>query len=293
MKLERLKEKTKVFFKKLIFPIKWIVIITLGISISGTILLFITGQISDKDLSLSDSGDKTYEGCTVMGINLHGTIITYIPKHAENDTNIDYNTVASESILYSIKQANENDNIKAIVLEIDSTGGYPVAGEEISNAVKNSEKPILGLIRQSGLSAAYWAVSGADRIWASKNSDVGSIGVTQSYLNSVEKNKKDGYSYEQLSSGKFKDSGSANMTLTKEEKDLFMRDINIVYQNFMEAISINRNIPLEEIKKFADGSNVLGEKAKGLGLIDEIGGIDEVEKYLEEQLGEKPEICWE
>jgi protease-4 len=293
MTLQILKEKTRVFFKKLVFPIKWIVIITLGVGIGGTILLFIKGWAFDKDLSLSDSGDKTYEGCTVIGINLHGTIMTYIPEHAEGDTNFDYDTVASENILWSIKNANENPDVQAIILEVDSTGGYPVAGEEIANAVKNSEKPILGLIRQSGSSAAYWAVSGADRIWASKNSDVGSIGVTQSYLNNVEKNKKEGYTYEQLSSGKFKDSGNPDMALTKEEKDLFMRDINIVYQNFMEAVSVNRNIPIEEVKKFADGSSVLGEKAKELGLIDEIGGLPKVESYLEEIIREKPEICWQ
>lgn len=293
MTLQTLKEKTKVFFKKLVFPIKWVAIITLSICIGGIILLFIKGQIYNKDLSLSDSGDKTYEGCTVIGINLHGTILSYIPEHAEGDTNFDYDVVGSENILWSIQNANENLDVQAIILEVDSTGGYPVAGEEIANAVKNSEKPVLGLIRQSGSSAAYWAVSGADRIWASKNSDVGSIGVTQSYLNNVEKNKKEGYILEQLSSGKFKDSGNPDMALTKEEKNLFMRDVNIVYQNFMEAISVNRNISLEEVKKIADGSTVLGEKAKELGLIDEIGGIDEVENYLEEQLGEKPNICWE
>lgn len=235
----------------------------------------------------------TDPSCNVAGINLHGTIMTYLPAHAEGDINFDYDTVASEDIIWSIESANENANIKAIVLEIDSLGGLPVAGEEIANAVKNSEKPVLGFIRQAGASAAYWAVSGADRIWASKNSDVGSIGVTMSYLNNVENNKKEGFTYEQLSSGKFKDSGSPDLPLTKEEKDLFMRDVNIVYQNFMNAVSINRNIPIEEVKKFADGSTVLGERAKELGLIDEIGGIIEIEKYLENQIGEKPEICWE
>ena len=60
----------------------------------------------------------------------------------------------------------------------------------------------------------------------------------------------------------------------------------------MEDISQNRKIPIEKVKSFADGSTVLGEKQKELGLIDEIGGINEVETYLEETMGEKPEICW-
>jgi len=276
------KERIKAFFKKPRLSLKGIAMILILIGV------FIGGCVAVAIISGTTLGD-----CSVTGINIHGTIMTYLPEHAEGDTNFDYDTVASENILWSIQNANEDPNIKAIVLEIDSLGGYPVAGEEIANAVKNSEKPILGFIRQSGSSAAYWAVSSADRIWASKNSDVGSIGVTMSYLNNAENNRKEGYTFEQLSSGKFKDSGSPDIALTKEEKDLFMRDINIVYQNFMEAVSSNRNIPLEEVKKIADGSTVLGDKAKELGLIDEIGGITEVENYLEEQLGEKPEICWE
>lgn len=249
--------------------------------------------IIDPDSSMSDTASTNNENCTVVGINLHGTIMTYIPEHAGNDSFFDYDSTASEDIILTIKQADEDENIKAILVEVDSPGGSPVAGEEIANAIKNSEKPVVAFIRSMGASSAYWAISSADKIWASKNSDVGSIGVTASYLNNVEKNKKEGFAYEQLSSGKFKDSGSSDMSLTKEEKALFMRDINIVYQNFMEVVSENRNIPMEKVKSFADGSTVLGEKAKELGLIDEIGDLYAVEKYLEEIIGEKPETCWQ
>lgn len=285
-----LKDEFNIIYKKII-PILGMLLI-LGVGVGTGYFIYSPSEelVSDDQSALTEVKE---DNCNVKGINLHGTIMTYIPLHAEGDTNFDYNVVGSENILFSIKNANENPKIKAIILEVDSAGGYPVAGEEIANAVKNSEKPIMGFIRQSGSSAAYWAVSGADRIWASKNSDIGSIGVTMSYLNNVENNKKEGHEWEQLSSGKFKDSGNPDVPLTKEEKALFMRDINILYQNFMEAVSANRNIPLEEVKKIADGSTVLGEKAKELGLIDEIGGINEVEKYLEEKIGEKPEICWE
>ena len=247
----------------------------------------------DSTTPVSDSADTIKDNCNVAGINIHGTIMTYTPKHAENDTNFDYDITASEDIIYSINQANANPNIKSILVEIDSSGGYPVAGEEMANVIKNSEKPVIGLIRENGASAAYWAISGADKIFASKNSNVGSIGVTQSYLTNLKKNNKDGYEYQQLSVGKFKDAGSSDKPLTQEEKNLFVRDLNIIYQNFIEAVSVNRNIPIEKVKSFADGSTMLGEKAKELGMIDEIGGINEVENYLEKTIGEKPEICWE
>ncbi len=281
-----------------------ITVSTIRVVFTATILfiifygLFAIGPFRDKDdlsqdSSLSDSSDTTNENCTVTGINLHGQLLTYVPNHAENDSLFNYDVVASEYIIEIIKQANKDEKIKAIIIESDSPGGSPVAGEEIANAIKNSEKPVVALIRELGSSAAYWAISSADKIFASKNSNVGSIGVTSSYLNNVVKNKKDGYTYEQLSAGKYKDSGSADKPLTIEEKEIFMRDINIIYENFIEAVSQNRNIPIDKVRSFADGATVMGATAKERGLIDAIGGINEVEKYLEEITGEKPEICWQ
>lgn len=285
------KQKTSILYRKISPLMKMIFFLVVGIGLG----YFISAP--SEEIVTEDQNSSTYgvseKNCNVAGINLHGTIMTYIPFHADGDANFDYDTVGSEDVLWSVNNANEDPNIKALIVEVDSYGGSPVAGEEISIALKNSAKPVFGFIRENGLSAAYWAISSADRIWASKNSNVGSIGVTQSYLSYSEKNKKEGYLYEQLSSGKFKDSGTPDLSLTKEEKDLFMRDINIVYQNFMEAVSNNRNILIEDVKKFSDGSAVLGDKAKELGMIDEIGGINEVEKYIEEKIGEKVEICWE
>jgi signal peptide peptidase SppA len=247
---------------------------------------------SSSDSTVSDSSDTVNDNCNIRGIELHGMITTYLPLHADNDTNFNYDSVSSENVDYAIKQANDDERIKAILVDVDSSGGYPVAGEEISVAIKNSEKPVIALIREQGDSAAYWAVSSADKIFASRNSDVGSIGVTSSYLSDVGKNAKEGYTFEQISVGKFKDSGSVDKPLTAEEKALFLRDLNIIYNNFVQDIANNRNIPIDKVRLIADGSSMLGDKAKELGLIDTIGGLPEVELYLEKTTGEKPEICW-
>ena len=250
------------------------------------------GFIKTSVVAISDEYSNGDMNCSVVGINLHGMLLTYIPPKNENDSFENTDVVASEEVIYLIKQANEDDAVKAIVIEVDSSGGLPVAGEEISNALKNSSKPTVGVIRSSGLSAAYWAVTGADYIFASRNSDVGSIGVTSSYLENVGKNQKDGNVYVQLSSGKYKDAGDPDRTLTQEEKQLFLRDIKIVHENFISDVATNRDISVTDVQKIADGSSVLGEQAKKLHLIDDIGGISEVEKYLEGIIGEKPEICW-
>ncbi len=138
------------------------------------------------------------------------------------------------------------------------------------------------------MSAAYWAVSSADKIFASRNSDIGSIGVTASYLENINKDTR----YIELASGKFKDSGSPDKSLTQEERSLLLRDITITHENFIQDVATNRKLSLESVKAIADGSSVLGERAKALGLIDEIGSWTTAEKYLEQTIGEKPEICW-
>ena len=178
------------------------------------------------------------------------------------------------------------------MLEIDSGGGSPVAGEEIAHELLNVKKPTVALIRAMGSSAAYWAATGADIIFASKNSDIGSIGVTYSYLDNVEKNKKEGLTYIELFAGQYKETGNPDKALTTGEKDLIVRDLKIMHNNFIKAVSENRNISFEKVSVLADGSSMLGEQAKKSGLIDRIGDRIDVEAYLDEKIGEKAEICW-
>jgi protease IV len=248
-------------------------------------------EAADSDyVESSDSEVVDTTGCNVMGINLHGTLVTY--SSSKDDTTGDSDIVSSDRIRYFLDQAQKDENIKAIILEIDSLGGLPVAAEETANAIKASTKPTVALIRQSGVSAAYWSATGAQKIYASALSDVGSIGVTSSYVENFSKNKKDGYDFISLIAGKYKDMGNPDKPLTEEEKALVTRDLNITHQNFIEVVSINRKIPIADVQKIADGSSVLGAKAKELHLIDEIGGISEVEKYLSDKIGEKAEVCW-
>lgn len=246
--------------------------------------------IEKMDLGRSDSDA---EECTVAGINLHGQIMTYVPAGATDEEGFAMaDVVASEDVVYMIESAEWDDDVKAILLEVDSYGGMPVAGEEIANALKRATKPTVAFIRSGGASAAYWAATGADRIFASKNSDVGSIGATMSYLDNSERNRQEGISYVDLSTGKFKDTGSPDKPLTAEERALLMRDLKIVYENFIEAVSANRDIPADEVRAIADGSTVMGARAVELKLVDEIGGQLEAEEYLAEQIGEEVATCW-
>ncbi len=244
--------------------------------------LFIISPFSESFLEETRS-------CNVQGIKLHGYISEYATSYPEGEKP---DITTSDDFTGAISKANEDDDIKAILIEVSSHGGLSASGDEMSIAVKNSKKPVVAFIRGQGASSAYLAISGADRIFASKSSDVGGIGITMSYKSNVGKNKKEGYEFEQLSAGKYKDYGSDDKLLTQEERKLIMRDINIIYEDFIETVSANRAISLEKVRSFADGATVMGEMAKERGLIDEIGGVNEAKAYLKKKIGDSVEVCW-
>ena len=249
-------------------------------------------QSSYDNSSTSDSSASTSD-CNVKGIQIHGSVVTYNgPDTYDDQGNLIVDQTSSDVVTTYVNKAQTDDNIKAIIVEVDSSGGSGVAGEEMMRSFKDSKKPVIAFIRDGGMSAAYLAATGAETIFASKFSNVGSIGVTMSYLQEAGKNQKDGLSYVNLSSGKFKDSGNPARTLTDEEKNLFMRDINIGYENFVNIVSQNRNLSIEKVKALADGSSVMGEQALKDGLIDKIGILPDVEAFVSEKIGVKTKICW-
>jgi signal peptide peptidase SppA len=254
-------------------------------------LFGITDGNGSSDQAKAEDGQE--DNCNVSGIELHGEIVTYIPpENVGDDGAVVVDQVASEYVLGTIQAAERNEKIKAIILEIDSYGGYPVAAEEIAQAMKRATKPTVALVRTAAVSAAYWSATGANTIFASAISDVGGIGVTNSYLDNSKKNTKDGLTFNSLSTGIFKDAGNADKPLTDAERKLIMRDAYIINDNFIKTVATNRNLDINEVKTMTDGSSMLGEAALRNGLIDKIGGIDEVKDYLKDKIGEDIEICW-
>ena len=86
--------------------------------------------------------------------------------------------------------------------------------------------------------------------------------------------------------------GDPNRSLTADERALFMRDLNIVHQNFVEAVAQNRNLPIRTVRSFADGATVLGSAARSIGLIDAIGDNFDAENYLSQKTREPVHVCW-
>ncbi len=229
--------------------------------------------------------------CNVAYIKLHGNLLTYTVSSDPKSNQPALDQVASEDVTSAIRKAAKRRSIDAIVLEIDSLGGSGLAGEEVAAALKGSGKPTVALVRDNAQSAAYIAATGADIIFASEFSNVGSIGVTSSYLDNVNRDRAEGLTFNQLSFGKFKDLANFDKPLTGEERDLIMSNLRYSYIRFLQIVMENRHMTEAQVERVADGAPIMGRPAKELGLIDKIGGFYEVQKYLSEKLGGRVSFC--
>ena len=203
----------------------------------------------------------------------------------------EYGVISVDPIVGAIDDLSANDDIETIVLEIYSPGGLASAGELVMNALMRSPKNTVALIKEDGASAAYLAATGADTIYATRLSQAGSIGVTASYLDSSEKNAKEGVRFVELSSGKFKDMYNPDKPMTEEEKAKFMEAVNKTHAIFVDMVAENRGIPREDVQKMADGTSFLADEALERKLIDKIGDLDTVLTDLSDG-DEYPAVCY-
>jgi len=224
--------------------------------------------------------------CNIAVVPITGDITTL--PYPEDDTvgpASQYPIAVVDDILYQLRLAESDPYIEGILVRIDSLGGTPVASEILADALKASPLPVAALIREFGTSGGYLAATGADTIFASPLSDVGSIGITMSYLENVGKNTKEGLRYVQLSSAPFKDYGDPNKPLTAAERALIERDLKIYHEEFVRQVAANRDMPVKEVTKLADGSSMPGELALENGLVDVLGNQAAIRSWFAAEIG--------
>lgn len=194
-------------------------------------------------------------------------------------------TIAAGTIIDFLKEAEEREKIKAVVLEINSPGGSAVASDEIATMVKKMKKPVVAVIGETGASGGYWVASAADYVVANRMSITGSIGVLSSYLEFSGLMEKYGVNYERLVAGEYKDMGTPFKGLTEKEKMILQSKIDKIQDFFIKEIAENRGLAEEEVKKMATGEFFLGVEALERGLVDELGDKETAEGYLKKKLG--------
>ncbi|EKD23721.1 MAG: hypothetical protein ACD_81C00189G0004 [uncultured bacterium] len=223
--------------------------------------------------------------CNIAVVPITGDIIPYAKADLDGSGNEMPPSTNPEDALSLVRIVGNDTNIKGVLVRIDSTGGSPVASEIIANELKRSALPVVALIREVGASGGYLIATGADTIIASPFSDIGSIGITMSYMSNVGNNTKEGFQYVPLVSAQFKDYGNPDKSLTQAERSLLERDLKIYHNQFVKEVAENRGLPIEQVVKLADGSSMPGALALQNKLIDTLGDQEAARKWFAEKLG--------
>ena len=238
----------------------------------------------DSTVGQTDVAGQSEASCNIAVIPVVGSILPYAGANQDGSGNELPPSTNPDDALAILRKAETNQNMRGVLVRIDSGGGSPVPAEIITNALKHTPLPTVALIREMGASAAYFIATGARTIIASPLSDVGSIGVTMSYVENAEKNTQEGLQYVPLASAQFKDAGDPDKMLTSAERRLFERDLKIYHEQFVKQVAENRNLPVEQVAKLADGSSMHGTLALENGLIDTLGDQETARAWFAEQL---------
>jgi protease-4 len=193
----------------------------------------------------------------------------------------------SKKVLARLERLEESNQIKAVVLRLNSPGGAVAPSQEIYEAVKAYKKPLVVSMGSVAASGAYYIASGAKKVFANPGTMTGSIGVIMEFLN-VEKlynwAKVERYS---VKSGKFKDIGAEYRGMTPEEKALLQAMVNDILSQFREAVAKGRGLKPEHVVSISDGRIFSGRQAKSEGLVDELGTIKDAINEAAKQGGIK------
>ncbi|WP_129629778.1 signal peptide peptidase SppA [Candidatus Oscillochloris fontis] len=215
---------------------------------------------------------------TVMGSGLDRVVIIEVSGTIGLGSDPFSNSLGQSDILSQIKQATSDPLVQAVVLRVDSPGGGVVASSEIHAELLKLREAGKTLVVSMGATAAsggYYISAPAERIYANKDTFTGSLGVILSLTNYGEAFENLGLKSYVYKSGALKDIGSATREPTAEENAVLQQLVDEAYQGFVDVIAEGRGLPRERVLEIADGRIYTGAQALELGLVDELGNLDE------------------
>lgn len=250
----------------------WIV---LGIILFLTVFVFTIGAMSCSHMVSSISAPAQDYAAVTTGdsvgvIDMAGTI------------QYDGTSCSPEGLRELLNEAEENPDIKAVVLRVDSGGGTATAGEEMAAYVRDFSKPIVVSSASMNCSAAYEISSQADYIFVNETTAIGAIGTIMQSSDISGLLDKLGISVDNIASADSKDSSYGTRPLTEEERAYYQELVDTINEAFINAVAEGRDMTVEEVRELATGMQFAGTVAVENGLADEVGIYeDALEKAAE------------
>jgi protease-4 len=191
------------------------------------------------------------------------------------------NSIGSESLSKALRKARLDDNVKAVVLRVNSPGGSSLASDVIWREVMLTKKvkPIIVSMGDYAASGGYYISCAADSIFAEPNTITGSIGIF-AVLPNMQKffNDKLGVTFDGVKTGKYSDLGDVSRPLTADERAILQNEVDRGYDEFTKAVAAGRHKTQAYINSIGQGRVWTGEQAKQNGLVDRLGNINDAIK---------------
>lgn len=194
----------------------------------------------------------------------------------------------ADDIVEQIEAADDDDNVDALLLELNTPGGEVLPSDDIRRAAVDFDGPTIAYATDTCASGGYWIASGCDELWARDASLVGSIGVVGSRPNATGLADKLGISYEQFTAGEYKDAGVPLREIEDDEREYLQGIIDGYYEQFVETVSEGRDMDPQAIRD-TEARIYLGSDALEIGLVDKLGTEAEVEDRIGALIDAEPQ----
>lgn len=233
---------------------------------------------------------------TVSGGGGEFQFVSFGPKVAVVEL---YGEIAdSRDFVRQVKRYTDDDNVRAILVDINSPGGAVAPSQEMYSQLmkaRDAGKIVVVSMRSVAASGGYYVACAADKIVANPGTLTGSIGVIMSFPTAKKLMDKIGLSWETVKSGDLKDVGTWTRQMTPEENRMLKAVIDDTYEQFVQAVANGRNKAEEDVYPLADGSIFTGRQAYNLGLVDTLGSYEDAISIAGEMagLGPDPDIIQE
>ncbi|WDU59073.1 signal peptide peptidase SppA [Pseudemcibacter aquimaris] len=213
------------------------------------------------------------------------------------DGDMPQGTVGGDTMSRQLREARQDDNVKAVVLRIDTPGGSAFASELIRQEVlllKEAGKPVIASMASVAASGGYWIAANADQIWASPTTITGSIGIFGAVPNIEGTLAEIGINTDGIGTTDLIAPGLVK-PLPEKVSNIIQSNIENGYQRFLNIVAEGRGMTTEQVDEIAQGRVWTGEKALELGLVDNIGNIDQAIAAAVElaELSDYKVIHWE
>ncbi|MFT6000273.1 MAG: protease-4 [Neolewinella sp.] len=187
-------------------------------------------------------------------------------------------SIGDTKYVKELERLTEDDDVKAVVLRVNSGGGSASSSENIwyaAEQLKAAGKPFVVSMGSVAASGGYYIAAGADSIFAEPSTITGSIGVFMMFPQDDGLMSKIGITLDTVNTAKHANGFSPFRPLDEEERAVLQQRTKAIYATFLQRVADGRDIPLERVKEIAQGRVYAGNRALELGLVDRLAGLDE------------------